>query len=268
MDQSPASSPPRARAVRALALLLPLVLGGATAAAAGSASFRDGELSIHVPIGDLDPLTIPTEPPLASGQLFATRVGDTLVALSLPAGVFDVTGLNVPIVPPVGLVGGVELTAANGAGSFTTVGGDLTGPMPIVGTLTICGPAACPGMLAFEVPLDVVGVGGTFAEDFGFFTITLEGAPWTLGPVSIPSDTQGGSIVVSGGIAPIAGPGSDLEVELVTPIEITTTEIPGYEVVPAWASLRLVVPEPDGPTLGLGAVGSLLLIGRSHRRRA
>jgi hypothetical protein len=256
------SAPQRALAI---AVALAVALGAATGAEAGLVSFREGQLSIYV--RDLAPLSIPPAPPLESGFVNATRVGDTLVSLNVPPGLFQAQGLTAVFDEPIGLVTGVALTAANGQGSFSASGGGaFGGPMPIDGTLTICGLGSCPSPFSFEVPLDVVGVGGVYSNDFGFFALTMEGAPWSLGPVSIPTDAQGGSIQVSGSITLVAGPGSDLEVELVTPIFIETTDIPGFEVVPAWASLHLVVPEPGSATLGLAAIGSLLLVGRIRRR--
>lgn len=255
------SAPQRALAI---AVALAVALGAATGAEAGLVSFRDGQLSIYVL--DLAPLSIPPAP-LESGFVNATRVGDTLVSLNVPPGLFRAQGLTAVFDEPIGIVEGVALTAANGQGSFSASGGGaFGGPMPIDGTLTICGLGPCPSLFSLEVPLDVVGVGGVSFNDFGAFTLTLEGAPWSLGPVSIPTNAQGGSIQVSGSIALVAGPGSDLEVELVTPIFIETTGISGFEVVPAWASLHLVVPEPGSATLGLGAIGSLLLVGRIRRR--
>jgi hypothetical protein len=253
----------------AIVVAFSATLGIATLAQAGPAPFRNGELSIHVL--DVDPISVPPSAPLASGVLRATRDGDSLLAVGLPAGVFAATGLSTPIDPPIeGVVNGVELTVSNPAAAFTSTGGGggfFGGPMPLQGTLRICAfnltGVGCPtASLTVPVPLSVVGAPGTYTDDF-FLQLTVRGAAWTTAAIAIPA--PGGSIEVSGGIAP--APGGYLAVEMVTPIFIET-DLEGFEVVPAWATMSFEVPEPGLLLLGLGAVGTLVIMGMSRRRRS
>ena len=93
----------------------------------------------------------------------------------------------VPITTPAAFpVAGLQITAANGAGDFVKPGG---GSMPILGVAKVCLFGPCSAAVAnLEVPLDVVGVGGTTYVT-GPVNVTVVGAPWTTGTAVIGTST-------------------------------------------------------------------------------
>lgn len=182
--------------------------------------------------------------------------GASLTQLSLPAGVFSIE-TEFPGTFP---LGGLAITAQNGAGAFS----DLTansggGAMPMVGVARLCLLAGCDAAtFVLDLPLSGVGAGGV-ATVTGPFAVTLEGAAWTKGVVTIE---RPGATTLVGGYAygPAAQPGSTAQpggvLGLVTPIRIATT-LPGYEDLDSFALLHIeFIPEPSTLLLlGAGLVG-------------
>jgi len=177
-----------------------------------------------------------------------------LDSLGIPAGTFGTQTLVVPITTPIAFpVAGLQLTAANGEGAFDKPGG---GAMPILGSAKVCLFGPCSEAVAnLEVPLDVVGVGGTTYVS-GLVNVTVQGAPWTTATAAIGTSTvmghsrgpasQTSSTARSSGI-----------VQLVTPIFIRTNLAADLSAIPAFAILNLhFVPEPTTLVLLGAGLGS------------
>jgi hypothetical protein len=247
----------------------------AAASHAAPTLFRNGQIEVN--LFGLDPVKVPPSAPLASGVLNATRNGDALQTLGVPAKVFSTKALSVFITDPgADPIDSVLLTVFNPNGKFRAGGGPeggFGGPLPLGGSARVClfsGESPCQSWeISIDLPFSVVGDYGEVTATF-LADITVKGAPWTTGVISIPSKVKGAPITtfqqVAGGIAPTtAGDGSYLAVKLVTPIYIQTA-ITGSEVVPAWGVMSFEVPEPGFLALGLGAVGGLVLMGLRRRR--
>lgn len=257
-------------------LALVAALSIATASHAAPTRFRNGQIEVN--LFGLDPVKVPPSAPLASGVLDATRNGNTLETLGLPAKVFQTKARSVFITDPnADPIDSVLLTVFNPSGTFQAGGGPggaFGGPLPLGGNARVClfsGETPCQSWeFAFlDLPFSVVGDYGEVTVTF-LADITVKGAPWTTGKISIPSKVKGAKVTtyqpVTGGIAPTtAGDGSWLAVKLVTPIYIQTA-ITGSEIVPAWGVMSLEVPEPGVMALGLGAVGGLVLMGWRRRQ--
>ncbi len=229
-----------------------LVFGLAGQAHAVSLGFT-GSLSVQ--IATLDPVVLP-------GAGTATVNGSSgpghLTELNLPAGVFAVQAIVVPVTDPGAFpIAGVQVTAANGSGNFS----GSAGAMPILGTSKVCLFGPCGAAVAnLNVPLNNVGVGGT-ALVTGAVNLTVVGAPWTTGTAAI------GVTTMMGGKSPASNTGAPSgTVTLVTPIFISSN-IGASAVVPAFAILSLhFVPEP-GTLLLLGSgIAGLVAFGRSRAR--
>ena len=186
-----------------------------------------------------------------------------LGAFGLPASAFRADGLVVTITDPAAApAAGFQITARNAAGSFTRPGG---GSMPLLGSAKVCLFGACSAATVnLEVPLSVIGSPGKTTTVDGPIALTVSGAPWTTGTVSVGTATAMGFA---------RGPGSQTsstarasgEIQLVTPILISTNLGNDLAQVPAFGVLTLhFVPEPT--TLALVGAG-LVVTGWIGRRR-
>jgi hypothetical protein len=251
---------PRIRSLRDLRLVL--VLATLAFASPARAALLPFQATLDIAFGGFFFVTLP-------GAGVATVNGDgtggALTQLGLPAGVFTIaTGF-----PGTFPLGGIDITAANGAGSVgplaTNAGG---GAMPVQGVARLCLLAPCSvASFVLSLPLSGVGAGGV-ATVTGPFSVTLEGAPWTKGRITV---SRPASVSIVSGFArgPNGLAGSTAQpggvVSLVTPIRIATT-LPGFEDLDSWAQLHIeLVPEPA--TLVLVAVGLAAIAGAARRRR-
>jgi len=277
-------SPARGWLWSALGALV-MVFGVATPSHAELAnSMFPGNLGIVVvrvpPVPEIAlPLDAPVVPTLAlrdgSGQL--TKV-------SFAASIFRTTGLTFTVNGTAPTVGGLQLTGGNDAGNFTRVGGKFRGSMPLNGFERVCLFGTCAtAPLNVTVPLSVVGrAGGIAYAGTGNATVpnkpilvTVKGAPWTQGAVTIPTQMstamQPGTIMATGNFANATqttmGATYKNVVELVTPIFISTSLSPA-QVVPAYATLKFTLKSPEpGTVAALGAaIISLVAMGVARRR--
>jgi hypothetical protein len=193
-----------------------------------------------------------------------------LTALSLPSGVFSTAGAVFPVTDPdLFPILGIQITGHNDAGAFAGTGGGLFGgAMPLGGTARICLIATCgapPNPYDIFVPLSGVGAAGT-ATLPGTINVTVQGAPWTIGPVSVDSVIAAtgfahGPLSLSGSTAQAGG-----ALQLVTPIRISTDLF----TAPTWPSVGILsiqfVPEPGAGLLVATGVAALTMMGQRRRR--
>lgn len=187
-----------------------------------------------------------------------------LGSLSIPAGAFDAVGTRVTITTPAAFpMQGIQVTAANGAGFFANPGG---GAMPLLGAARVCLFGTCDAAIAnLSVPLEVVGQGGT-ATVAGAVNLTVVGAPWTLGTVSVGSTTAMGFARGPDGRTSSTARASGV-IQLVTPIFIATSIPADNAVIPAFGILTLhFVPEPTTLVLVSGGLAGIAGAARRIRR--
>lgn len=208
-------------------------------------------------------------PPLAFSDSGVATVNGSgpaghLSGVGIAASQLATTGLAVLVTDPaVGIIGGLHLTARNGAGSFGGLGGaGFGGPMPLQGTAKLCLFGACgasDNQANLSVPLSVAGHQATAVRSGGLFKLTVIGAPWTTGTASI------GMYTAMGGVSPLSNTGVPSGVlNLVTPIFISTDL--GSPIIPFFGSLSVhFVPEPT--TLALVAAGIAGIVAGAVRRR-
>jgi len=219
-----------------------------------------GDLQIAISV--LSPASLP-----GSGTATVNGAGPAghLTGLTIPANAFAIENFIVPVTDPgAAPIKGVQVTAANEQGSFSGTGGSgFGGTMPIQGATKVCLFGACSAAVAnLVVPLTPVGAGG-FAQVTAAVNLTVIGAPWTTGTVSI------GTLSAQGGVAPASNTGAASgSVSLVTPVFVSTN-IGASAVVPVFAFANLhFVPEP-GTLVLLGAgIAGLMSYGRTRRGKA
>ena len=197
----------RSRALFAAFLLSGFVL--ATPSSAAQLPFS-GTLSITI-------AGLPAVPVPGSGVATLAANDLHLESVALPGGAFARSGFTVTVSAASAFpIQGLQVTAANGAGTFARDGGGaLGGAVPIQGVAKVCLFATCNNapLANVSVPVSVVGNGGTVTAS-GAVNVTVQGAPWTTGASS-------GSAVGPNGLASsTAQPGG--HVNLATPIFIST----------------------------------------------
>ncbi len=198
--------------------------------------------------------------------------GRALGSLSLPG---DWLGLSAPLETASGETQAL-LALANGPASLTGGSAErgLGGPMPLHGTLHLCLLTGCQATLPVPATSEGtrgIGLGGgpiVASDPVSGVTVTLQGAPWSLGPVTIRT-TNGTAYRTGFAHGPLSETSSTATVsgvlQLVTPISITSST--GTRL-PAFGVLTLhVIPEPGRALLFVAAAGLLVLLGRKRSAR-
>lgn len=188
-----------------------------------------------------------------------------LGSFAIGAGAFRADALTVTIPTSVGAapVGGLQVTAQNGSGSFARPGGT----MPILGVAKVCVFGPCSSALAnLEVPLSVIGGPAQAAVTVeGAINVTVVGAPWTTGTAAVGTATAmgyaRGPVSQTSSTARASG-----EIQLVTPILIRTNLPDDLAEIPAFGVLTLhFIPEPA--TLALLGAGLAAIAIAARRQR-
>jgi hypothetical protein len=248
-----------------------LVLGVAAVGHAAPETFLNGTLTIQ--LSTLNPIVLPSTGAGVSGTIDVSRNAGQITAIqSFPAAVFSTVGFLVPVTDPAASpIMGVLATVQNGVGNFAAggVGGHFGGQMPLLGQNKVCLFAPCDysGVPAnLTVPVSVVGgpPGGTTTVT-GYVNVTVGGAPWQTGAVSIDTG-MGGHLTVAGSIMSPTSMNPNTHVTLVTPI-LVSTGITGSDIVPSYGILNFDVPEPGMLALQGAAVTALVLFGARRLRK-
>jgi hypothetical protein len=228
--------------------------------------FEDGRLALQ--FGPLYGLQVP--PSTASAATGTADVqstaGGVITRIQIPAGVFVADAVSIPFdgptemgyIPP---VGGVRLTFANQAGTFSrvaTASGDrLQGAMPLAGVHKFCVfYVACGATPSanISVPLSVIGQGGT-AKATGLPSVTLRGDTWSTGSVTIDGPNQQTGMITG----TLQAGSNGTQVRLVTPVFLSTntagTIEPPFRGVGVLTFLLKPAPEPGlAALLGTAAI--------------
>ena len=264
--------------LRSLLLCWLVALSFPAAAHAAPVPFEGGRLALQ--FGPLYGLQVPPSTASAASGVadVQSTAGGVITRIEIPAGVFSTDAVSIPFdsvtemgyIPP---VGGVELTFANQAGTFSRVatasGTRVQGAMPLAGIHKFCRfELACgdPSAQNLTLPLSVIGKGGaTMVANIP--SITLAGDTWSTGTVTADGpDQQTG--MITGTIQTGTG---GTQVRLVTPIFLSTNTIgvydPPFHGVGVLTFLLKPVPEPRAAGLLATAIATLVGLGW-YRRRA
>ncbi|HUT77365.1 MAG TPA: PEP-CTERM sorting domain-containing protein [Polyangia bacterium] len=263
------SSP--ARIWGALVALM-LVCGSATPSRAELNNTLDQGGTLAIVINALDPIGLSLPTPVAAT---ASRDGaGLLTAVGFEAGLFQTTGVVVPVTDPGAFpIAGIQATVSNAAANFVRGGGGLGpagnigGTMPLNGVNKVCLFGTCSSAVQnLSVPISVVGLGGD-AFVTGAVNLTVRGAPWTQATAAIGAST----IMGNAGAATqntISASSISNVISLVTPIFVSTN-IGASAVVPVFGSLNFTlksVPEPGALAALSAAIVSLAAVGFARRR--
>ena len=224
----------RLRAVWTLIAHLSLVAATSLAPRAGMAEPLPvtGVLTFHV--GSLPEITVEGA---GMGDILAGGTISQISQVHVDPGVFDATGITRTASATAFPIAGLRADVANEAGAFSREqsASPLQGVMPISGVAKVClfAPCSQSPLANLSLPLSVIGEGGS-VTGVGDVNLTVQGAPWTTGPIAIPVGA-GTSFTVHGGIG---RNGQSVQVNLVTPIFISSN-IGASPVIGSWASLTL-----------------------------
>ncbi len=231
-----------------LAGLEPVGLVGSGVATINSSGGGVSISSLHLPagaVGGTASIQLGAAP--ISGLVLAGGTSAVMIHLSNPAS-FTISQ-NAPFG-----------SLSNASGSFGG-GPFLNGIMPLNGVAIVCLFQACNGQPAANlvVPLSPVGQGGSAVAQ-GLVSITVVGAPWTTGMVSIENSASTGFAHGPASGASAAMPGGVLS--LVTPVTVSTS-LGVFPVVPVFARLTLhFVPEPGTLVLVCSGLVGFAIAGR------
>jgi len=219
-----------------------------------------GDISIVISV--LSPAQLP-----GAGTVTVNGSGPAghLTGLTIPESAFKISNFLVPVTDPTAApIKGVQVTATNRAGSFSGNGGSgFGGTMQIAGATKVCLFGPCSAAVAnLAVPLSPVGQGGS-ANVTAAVNLTVIGAPWTTGTVSIGTMTKHGAVAPASNTGAASG-----SVSLVTPVFVSTN-IGASAVVPVFAFTNLhFVPEPGTFVLLGSGIAGLISYGRTRRAKA
>jgi len=202
-----------------------------------------------------------------------------LTSLSVPSNLLSImttiTPTPNPTSPPPFSALIVTMNNTTGTFSGSEPGTTFGGEMAVPGNIRVCLLFSCGSF--FDIPLTSfgtrgVGLSGPAIVRGGAVAVTVQGAPWTTGPVVIttPSGTVNGIGFAHGpasGTSSTGQPGG--VVKLVTPVTIMTKSllsppsqlfmIPSFQVE--------FIPEPGALALLLPGIGTLLALGAIRLRR-
>jgi len=262
----PGSAPVLAVLLAALAPVLVVAIPSAALAAPRSLPFT---ATLGLEIGGLPPIRI-----AGAGMARVDGPGAALDALELPPGVFALAASLAVADPAAFPIAGVRAAVDSGAGRFEGAG--LAGALAVRGTATLClfRPCDAAPVANLAVPLTVggtrgVGLGGPPIVATGLVDVTLQGAPWTLGPVTAGGLRRTGAVRGPGGGGAASAGQAGGSVSLVTPLAVLTS-IGASPTLPALGVLELrFVPEPgSGALLGVGLAALAACAGRRRSVRS
>lgn len=263
------------RRMLALAAILAAPLG---AVGAQAAPLLVGSGTLTLEIAGLPPIT-------AFFHDYAATHTVAPGAFPIPAAPFA----GAPLVYAPGSLDGhaLELSLLSRASGFFSLsggpGGGLGGVNPIVGALRI----TLPVFGGAEVPLSVIGQGGSFVNTVGNNTLTLEGAPWTTGVAVVTGVTTASGQVITltrtglaifdeipsgfpGTTLTLSGSGADplhnfLRLVAPMPIVVNGTRVPGVATLEMFVLGQVLVPEPNITSLVLLGFGLAALMAARRR---
>jgi hypothetical protein len=258
-----------------------LVLG--LAGPGDAAQIPVGGSTLSVQVSTLDPISLTAQ----SGVATVGGSGASITMVALPNGVFATGnfvhdpssatvaatppnggGLTVPVTDPGAFpIVGIKAIIKNQAGTLSASAGPsggFGGALALAGANRVCLflPCSSPPPSNLSVPVSVVGQGGSVTV-VGNVNLTVGGAPWTTGTISV-DDGNGGAVTAMGSAVATSN-GTQIQGRLVTPIFISTN-IGSSAIVPALASIQFNAPEPETLALGAAAIASLLVMGWRRRR--
>lgn len=203
---------------------------------------------------------IGTLPPASFVGVGSTGTATSNLSATLDAGSTIVGTVTTPVTDPaaVPITAIQAILAANGAGSFTGTGGDLTGSASFTGVANVKGFG---GITLLGVPLNVGSGVTTTASAYGI-NITAISGTWTTGAAVVSGVPLIPTVTVTGSNGLAGGAGT---VVLVAPITILSN-LSGGTNFPAFATLKLTVPEPGAMIAVGGAIATLCALGFRRRR--